>query len=119
MKAGHAAALALVGWYLMIPPLVRNEKWCVPLHVDDKKPLSAWQRYRSFDSDQACEAGKRQEIKRLQDASAQALKAAPDGGRECGDRTPAKHTVISDVAHYAAAAESLCISTDDPRLKAN
>ena len=36
IKLCHAAALALVGWYLMIPPINANH------HPDDGVPISAW-----------------------------------------------------------------------------
>jgi hypothetical protein len=32
MKPGHAAALALVGWYLMVPPLDRQRRIVIRQH---------------------------------------------------------------------------------------
>jgi hypothetical protein len=43
MKPRHAAALALVGWYLMLPPF--NGK-----SVDADAPLSKWTVYATSDS---------------------------------------------------------------------
>ena len=48
MKPRHAAALALVGWYLMLLPKTGD----LPIHVFDV-PWSATQ--RSFDSANECE----------------------------------------------------------------
>lgn len=48
MKLRHAAALALTGWYLMIPPID------VPGHHDDSAPISKWQVADSFDTAAAC-----------------------------------------------------------------
>jgi hypothetical protein len=45
MKPRHAAALALVGWYLMVPP---SE------HVN--LPISRWNHIASFDTADKCEA---------------------------------------------------------------
>jgi hypothetical protein len=48
MKPRHAAALALVGWYLMVPPLG-------PDHTrDDSLPLARWHTLESFDSALEC-----------------------------------------------------------------
>jgi hypothetical protein len=49
MKLRHAAALALVGWYLMMPPLRGGGK------PDDQAPISAWTVFRKFDSTAACQ----------------------------------------------------------------
>jgi hypothetical protein len=51
MKPRHAAALALVGWYLMVPPRVYNAGNM--LHIEIKAPLSKWERWGSFDSGRA------------------------------------------------------------------
>ncbi len=48
MKPGHAAALALVGWYLMMPPMDENHKIYMDL------PIGQWQVLDSFDSAQEC-----------------------------------------------------------------
>jgi hypothetical protein len=41
MKPRHAAALALVVWYLLAPPLYKGE-------VDEKAPLKEWTVLQSF-----------------------------------------------------------------------
>ena len=47
MNLRHAAALALVGWYLMVPPL-----------SNPSAPLSKWNLYRSYDTARECEVAK-------------------------------------------------------------
>jgi hypothetical protein len=44
MNPRHAAALALVGWYLMVPPMYQHHE------IDDKAPLSQWRIIQSFDT---------------------------------------------------------------------
>jgi hypothetical protein len=34
MKLSHAASLALVGWYLMVPPTIAIGDWVAPYHSD-------------------------------------------------------------------------------------
>ena len=50
MKPRHVAALALVGWYLMMAPMDREGK-----ATDPSAPLSQWQHLSSYDSAQDCE----------------------------------------------------------------
>jgi hypothetical protein len=50
MALRHAAALALVGWYLMMPPMTEKNE------ADAEGPLSKWQNDGSFDLASACEA---------------------------------------------------------------
>jgi len=57
MKFRHAAALALVGWYLMVPPQTRTW-WIGPERYDDDASLSRWTIERSFDKAEACEAAR-------------------------------------------------------------
>ena len=47
----HLAALALVGWYLMMPP----DSAKIPHDVDADAPLSRWVVVTSFDTDENCE----------------------------------------------------------------
>jgi len=49
MKPRHATALALVGWYLMVPPSVSRNLALV------YTPLSEWKIVDTFDSESACQ----------------------------------------------------------------
>ena len=85
----HAAALVLVGWYLMVPP--RNPHPFVKGYnsVDNFAPLPEWTHLASSDSVKECEARKAEYFK----------------------------TVAQDPDLAQAAADAECIATDDPRLK--
>jgi hypothetical protein len=52
MNLRHAAALALVGWYLMLPPL------SAPGKFDTAQLLSKWVEDSAHDSGAACEQAK-------------------------------------------------------------
>jgi len=72
MKLRHAAALGLVGWYLMIPPRLGN----APNQFDDHAPLSRWFALRSHDAAHECEGAKfldREGHKQNDDSMHQAL----------------------------------------------
>jgi hypothetical protein len=49
MNARHAAALALVGWYLMVPPVSSNGT------VDSAAPLRNWWHIGTYNSGQECQ----------------------------------------------------------------
>jgi hypothetical protein len=51
MSRHHAAAIALLGWYLMIPP--RDEKGV----LQPRRPLRKWNRAASYNTAQECEVG--------------------------------------------------------------
>jgi hypothetical protein len=78
MKPRHAAALALVGWYLMVPPGSNpvTGYW---------KFLSQWKVIGTFDSESTCK------------------------------KTQAASQRLPQQAH----APSICIASDDLRLKGN
>lgn len=93
MKFRHLAALALVGWYLMMPP---------PRTVGDHfetnfyAPLSKWTKLRRFDLQSQCETT-----------------------REAYQKKPTGNLVIMLGAAEAQATTkaSRCVASDDPRLK--
>jgi len=58
MKLRHAAALALVGWYLMAAPTLRNPRNDA-FTVDLNAPLSAWEILDSYYSATDCEMAQR------------------------------------------------------------
>lgn len=93
MKLCHAAALALVGWYLMQPPMY------LPNHkLDTTAPLSQWIVNSAFDSAFECN-------ETLAYVSHHAAHGTAD---------PKLRAAVKQRAEA-----SMCISTDDPRLKGN
>ena len=116
MKPRHAAALALVGWYLMVPQLLPNGS------VDFKAPLSQWYQIGGFDSAAACgkERNSRLNIveKGLQEAEAE-IKSLPDSGKR-----PTKEAASQVYEDYVTATNSAletkasrCVAGNDPGLK--
>ena len=49
MKPHHAAALALVGWYLMLPPVTSDGR------IQKDAPLSRWYIFSNFETKEECE----------------------------------------------------------------
>jgi hypothetical protein len=63
MKPRQVAALALVGWYLMVPPFPLQSQW-----PTTGAPFSQWNHIQSFDTADACENDKAQLYKKVTDS---------------------------------------------------
>ncbi len=103
MKPRHAAALALVGWYLMMPPLPQDPL----LLADPTPPLSVWFLEQSFDTAKECEGAR--------------IKEDREAERQMHDLAKA-HAIETNIGHaqyFVQHIFSQCIATDDPRLNAN
>jgi len=72
MKPRHAAALASIGWYLMVPQAARR----MPLLLETNWPLSQWETRESFDTAKECKAAKHKIKAYLDEALSQRLKEA-------------------------------------------
>jgi hypothetical protein len=90
MKLRHAAALALVGWYLMVPPIENGQ---LNLHA----PVSRWEIESSYDRADDC-----------QRIIARFVQMYPHLKDEGSGFTKAKAWPMVNAK---------CIATDDPRLK--
>jgi hypothetical protein len=90
MKTRHAAALALVGWYLMVPPLDRQRRSLT------NAPLTRWSRVRTLDSEHACKEWLAALLKSFKGHSFENFEQA----------------VQADSVFHGR-----CIASDDPRLK--
>ncbi len=99
MNLRHAAALALVGWYLMAPPPNQNPNRPQAV-IDGTAPLSKWWHLDEFDTAKECKTVREQ-----------GREQAKHSGIDTPDR--AKELL------YAQRTLSECIATDDPRLKGN
>ena len=103
MKSRHGAALAIVAWYLMIPPINADNR------VYAGAPLSRWRKSVSFDSAKECEAS-------LKDAIENPM--TPSEYQAAADATlKAKMHPLSKSEMTRRMEESVCVSADDPRLK--
>jgi hypothetical protein len=114
MNLRHAAALALVGWYLMLPLVNGDASPATQL------PLSEWTQEGSFDRAEDC---KRALAERLQTAKQRIAKvkqhmdALPHSDRPLSEAAPDVYREDLQVTAYALNAYSgQCIASDDPRL---
>jgi hypothetical protein len=57
MKLRHAAALMLIGWYLMLPPFDRNRE------RDPSAPISRWTIAERYDALAKCSKAQAQRLK--------------------------------------------------------
>jgi len=115
MLIRHAAALALVGWYLMVPPLFKQG-------INSNAPLSDWDQKGAFDTADKCEEAR----SRLSDCGEVLNDARPGNAIDlCGagfkPRSAYKDKSQADIVGQLAFQymEARCVSTDDPRLKGN
>jgi hypothetical protein len=112
MNPRHTAALALVGWYLMLPPLrqpsliARASAWVFGGHLvketDSDAPIATWVQSGEFESLNAC---KSQQDHLYADANRKI--ATP----------PISWQDLDDQAYLGQLAFGHCIASDDPRLK--
>src|ERR1700722_13568390 len=113
MKPCHAAALALVGWFLMTPP---NTGMDPPGSRDEGAPLSKWFFYNELklnSKDDRAHAMEFQTAEQCEEKKEQRWPAHPP---------PIPPTVGGDVTRRVnrwreAGAKSRRVSSDDPRLK--
>ena len=105
MKLRHPAALVLVGWYLMVPPFLKDQSGALT-QSDASAPLKKWEVLESFNSAAACEEEKARK-------PSQESKAIKQIGQGAGAPLP----VNVANAHVLRFHEALCIPSDDPRLR--
>lgn len=116
MKPRHAAALALVGWYLMMPPVdVRGERSSIP--------FAQWTKVTAFNSAAECQREMMKERASAQDTLDKRFHAWL-GTQSTTNETMGKigkfaATHYKENADIIARAHMTCISGDDPRLKGN
>ncbi len=90
MTLRHAAALALVGWYLMVPPATPDWR-----DADPKAPLSEWLTDGSYDNVNDCNEA----IVRLY------------------EQAPIPKPETMSYGLWVQNRQAVCVATDDPRLK--
>lgn len=102
MNLRHAAAIALVGWYTIAPPI--SDGNLVELNL----PLSVWERLGTFDTEREC-----QEM-------LTALKTHPFTDAMVRETQRESHyTTLSPEQYNIRLHATLCVEADDPRLKSN
>ena len=103
-KSRHIAALALVGWYLMMPPNSTR----IPHSVESEAPLSRWSIVTSFDTSESCE-------KALADLQSQ--NRDPTELDTTGKLRRSQKQAPDPALGRARAINSGCVESDDFRLK--
>jgi hypothetical protein len=103
VTARHAAALALVGWYLMLPPFKPDKT------PDPTKPLAQWDIFKGFDSAADCET-----FRESPNFKTESCWFASDP--KTGDFVPWNGKDIN-FGPRLRICDGRCVSTDDPRLK--
>lgn len=96
----HAAAFALAGWFLMIPPASPKS----PSQADANVPLSKWQTLAPFDDAASCE-----KIRGV------LLNFARKKVAESADAPQEHRTKV--LLKYSKVASSRCVDANDPGLK--
>src|SRR5262249_28131809 len=113
MRGRHAAALALVVWYLMVPPISR------PAHdaayFNNHAPLRSWEIIGRFNDRDKCDDA----LDRARVDGRNHKLYCPDGVY-CGVIAHGEMDYPgSDLPWYERQEDSECVATDDPRLKGN
>jgi hypothetical protein len=105
LKSRHFAALAFVGWYLMMPP----DSTRILHDVDAEVPLSHWIAVVSFDTEEHCEKA----LTGIQNDEQDPITLDQTGKLARYQKKP------PDVAlGKARAINAACVASDDFRLKA-
>lgn len=102
-RSRHLAALALVGWYLMMPP----DSPKIPHGVDADTPLSHWIVVTTYDDQDACENA----LTGIQNSQTDPITLDKTGRAKRFDRH-------DDALGKARALNAACVESDDIRLKA-
>jgi UDP-N-acetylglucosamine:LPS N-acetylglucosamine transferase len=103
-KSWHGFALAIVVWYLLIPPIDAANK------VDANAPLLTWRKGVKFDSQDECEQSLKDVI---QHPTTPAEYQAAAKATKKANMTPLTQSEMTK-----RMAESQCVAADDPRMKA-
>ena len=104
LNSRHTAALAFVGWYLMMPP----DSAKVPHSVDSEAPLSHWITVATFDTSENCEKA----LAQLQNKNQDPIELDKTGKlQRLRKRGP------DPALGRARAINAGCVESDDFRLK--
>jgi len=115
MNLRHAAALAIVGWYLMVPPTTSSENW---ERVTPRPPLGQWTTRDAYDSADACRKAQKDLSTKSADETSEDYRrwlAGRTSSNQLLDEWSSQYSLLSAIR--LANQEAQCIATDDPRLK--
>ncbi len=104
LKGRHFAALALVGWYLMMPP----DSTKIPHDVDAEVPLSHWIAVLNYDTEENCE----KVLTNIQNSEQDPIGLDKTGRLARYQRKPPDPALGK-----ARAINAACVASDDFRLK--
>jgi hypothetical protein len=127
----HAAALALVGWYLIAPPPLDPRTQSSGLFVDLSASVSKWDRLDTYESKAECEQRHREEVSKAKaevetnDREVESYKrdTAELQQQKPYDFNKANALLIRGMTGMLKVQAtqrkllSRCVATDDPRLK--
>ena len=110
MKPRHASALALVGWYLIVPPASDWKRFQAVEEVSGyfahlgpfyPAPFEKWKKLGEFYSQANCESARQSILRR--DGTITEQPMLPNGSMPSANQYQASHAT--------------CIASEDPRLK--
>jgi hypothetical protein len=108
LKLRHAAALALLGWYLIAPPYIESEPHSGAPVINLDAPLSPWNPRGIFDSEIEC--GKAR-VRSNDDADRALGKIYKRSGRK-----PFRGFELTTAEYLESMTWTRCVLRDDPRL---
>jgi hypothetical protein len=106
MNGRHAAAITLLGWYLMSPPPRSDGKGGISGDPDTSASLKSWSIERSFDRANACE----ESLDKWQAERTAEIESLPEAERKNALSDPKRKF------YFDGPFNAHCIATDDPRL---
>jgi hypothetical protein len=106
MNLRHAAALVLVGCYLLAPPVSQPKDQHEPPYLDEHAGYRDWKILHAFKTANECEAGQKRATLDAENGKLTAF----DGGFSGVIDTDPKPWLMQQI-------EAECIASDDPRLK--
>ena len=114
-EAAPRRRAALVGWYLMLPPLRANDHGEIT-SLSSYAPLSQWDVSESYDSAAECRAGRAKRVRTMKEGPCVFTEGPCDPSGRChGKEKPCPQSEKKLLALQAEFGQ--CIATDDPRLK--
>jgi hypothetical protein len=126
MKPRHAAALVLVGWYLMFPPPdFDHATHLANGNPNLDAPFSDWRNEASFDSAKECNAelhsyvefSKQVELTIRREHRSEQQESAEEEKMDEQSNFPKGFSRALSRYGLVGAVNAQCVATDDPRLK--